>query len=54
MRFLTEKHVARILITDAPDDVFQDTPVIREPSALDLCAKVIAEDPSEIFMSCIR
>ena len=48
--FLSLEHIPGILVANALDDVFQDAFIVGEPASLDLCAKEIAEDPSEVFV----
>ena len=49
--FLSLKHALGILVADSLDDVLKDAFVVREPAALDFRSEIVAEDPSEVFMS---
>ena len=53
-RLPLNQHIPRVLIAHSIDDVLQDAHVRRESAALDFGAKVIAEDPSEVFVPCVR
>ena len=48
------EHVPGILVADLLNDVLKDAFIVRESAALDFGAKIITEDPSEVFMSCVR
>ena len=49
--FLSLEHVPGILVADSLDDILKDAFVVRDPSALDFRSEIVAEDPSEVFMS---
>lgn len=48
------EHLQSVLIANSFDDVFEYAFVIRETVALDCTAEIIAEYPSEVFVSCVR